>query len=97
MALDQFALLELLERLQGTDVSERIRTASQTIYQALIDAELASVIGGRALGTDRTPLGVSERFASPDAFHHGRRPGACSAQAAVRIVLPKPARAPPPR
>jgi len=45
MALDQSALLELLETLQGTDVSERIRTASQTIYQALIDAELTAVIG----------------------------------------------------
>lgn len=45
MALDQFALLELLEALKASDVSERIRTASQTIYQALIDAELTSVIG----------------------------------------------------
>ena len=45
MALDQFALLELLEALKASDVSERIRNASQTIYQALIDAELTAVIG----------------------------------------------------
>ena len=45
MALDQFALLDLLEALKAADVSDRIREASQTIYQALIDAELTAVIG----------------------------------------------------
>jgi transposase-like protein len=45
MALDQFALLEVLEALKAADVSDRVRAASQTIYQALIDAELTAVIG----------------------------------------------------
>jgi putative transposase len=45
MALDQFALLEVLEMLKGADVEDRIRQAASTIYQALIEAELTSIIG----------------------------------------------------
>jgi putative transposase len=45
MALDQSALLEVLDALKGADVEERIRQAATTIYQALIEAELTSVIG----------------------------------------------------
>lgn len=45
MALDQSALLELLEALKGADVEDRIRSAATTIYQALIEAELTAVIG----------------------------------------------------
>lgn len=39
MALDQSALLELLGELQHTDVSDRIRSATEKLYQELIDAE----------------------------------------------------------
>jgi putative transposase len=45
MALDQSALLDLLEALKLTDVDDRIRTATETLYQALIRAELTAVIG----------------------------------------------------
>ena len=45
MALDQSALLEVLDALKAADVDDRIRTAAQTIYQALIEAELTAVIG----------------------------------------------------
>lgn len=45
MALDQFALLELLGELQSTDVSDRIRVATQKLYQELIDAEATAFIG----------------------------------------------------
>jgi len=45
MALDQSALLELLEALKGADVEEHVRQAAGTIYQALIEAELTAVIG----------------------------------------------------
>jgi transposase-like protein len=62
MALDQSALLELLEALQGTDVSERIRAASKTIYQALIDAELTTVIG--AAPFERTEARLAQRNGS---------------------------------
>ena len=45
MALDQSALLDVLEALKGADVEDRIKQAAATIYQALIEAELRSVIG----------------------------------------------------
>lgn len=37
MALDQSALLEVLEALKAAEVDDRIRQAAETIYQALID------------------------------------------------------------
>ena len=45
MALDQSALLEVLEALKAAEVDDRIRQAAETIYQALIEAELTVVIG----------------------------------------------------
>jgi transposase-like protein len=45
MALDNAALLKVLEAVQAAGVGDPVRTAAQTIYQALIDAELTSVIG----------------------------------------------------
>ena len=45
MALDQSALLEVLDARTAAEVDDRIRQAAQTIYQALIEAELTAVIG----------------------------------------------------
>jgi transposase-like protein len=45
MALGQSARLEVLEVLKAAEVDDRIRQAAETIYQALIEAELSSVIG----------------------------------------------------
>ena len=45
MALDQLALLEVLDAPTAAEVDDRIRQAAQTIYQALIEAELTAVIG----------------------------------------------------
>jgi putative transposase len=45
MALNQSALLEVLEALKAADVSDRVRQAAETIYQALIEAELTQAIG----------------------------------------------------
>jgi putative transposase len=45
MALDQSALLEVLEALKAADVGDRVREAAETIYQALIEAELTEAIG----------------------------------------------------
>ena len=45
MALDQSALLEVLEVLKVADVGDRVRQAAETIYQALIEAELSEAIG----------------------------------------------------
>jgi transposase-like protein len=61
--MDQSALLALLDELQGTDVSDRIRVATQTLYQELIDAEATAVIGA----------GPFERTASRTAQRNGSR------------------------
>ncbi|MGC9671589.1 IS256 family transposase [Planosporangium sp. 12N6] len=45
MTLDQSALLEVLESLKAADVTDQVRQAAETIYQALIEAELTAVIG----------------------------------------------------
>ena len=59
MALDQSALLEVLDALRAADVEDRIRQAAMTIYQALIEAELTAVgEWANASGdccTDRSP------------------------------------------
>ena len=55
MALDQSALLEVLDPLKAAVVDDWIRQEAEAIYQALIEAELASVIG--ALPHERTNSG----------------------------------------
>jgi putative transposase len=45
MALDQSALLDLLAQLKPTDVTDRIRVATEKLYQELIDAEASAFIG----------------------------------------------------
>src|SRR5829696_8637701 len=80
MALDQSALLELLEMLQGAEVDERIRSAATTIYQALIEAELASVIGAQP----------HERTESRLAQRNGHRPKTVTTVAGdLELRIPK--------
>src|SRR4051794_20188931 len=62
MALDQSALLEVLEALKAADVDDRIRSAATTIYQALIEAELTAVIG--ADPHERTEARTAQRNGS---------------------------------
>ena len=45
MASDNAAQLEVLEAMQAAGVGNSVRTAAQTTYQALIEAELTVVIG----------------------------------------------------
>lgn len=45
MAMDQSALLELLATLKDAEVSDRIKVATEHLYQELIDAEATAVIG----------------------------------------------------
>ena len=45
MALDHAALLEVFEAMKAAEVGDRVRAAAETIYQALIEAELTTVIG----------------------------------------------------
>ncbi|UFS61116.1 IS256 family transposase [Subtercola endophyticus] len=66
MALDNSALLELLGQLKLTDVSDRVRVATETLYQELIDAEAAAFIGAGPYerSTDRVTQrnGVRQRL-----------------------------------
>jgi len=59
MALDQSALLDLLAQLRETEVSERIRVATEKLYQELIYAEAAAFIG--AAPFERSPDRVTQR------------------------------------
>jgi putative transposase len=59
MTLDQSALLEVLDALRAAEVDDRIRQAAQTIYQALIEAELTAVIG--AAPGERTETRTGQR------------------------------------
>jgi len=68
MALDQSALLDLLAQpklTDVTDVTDRIRSATETLYQELIDAEATAFIGA-------CPF---ERSAERTTQRNGTRPG----------------------
>ncbi|HKO83768.1 MAG TPA: transposase, partial [Actinomycetota bacterium] len=80
MALDQSALLEVLDALKAADIDDRIRTAAQTIYQALIEAELTAVIG--AAPHERTPERLAQR--------NGHRPRVLTTTAGdLELHIPK--------
>ena len=70
MALDQSALLEVLDALRIADAADRIKQAAETIYQALIDAELSAAIGA----------GPHERTASRTNKRNGARPRTISSE-----------------
>jgi transposase len=77
MALDQSALLEVLDVLKAAEVDDRSRQAAETIYQALIGAELSC--GRRATihtftrGLDLDAQAVIAAVTLP--FHNGRTEG----------------------
>jgi putative transposase len=80
MALDQSALLEVLEALKAAEVDDRIRAAATTIYQALIEAELTAVIGA----------GPHERTDARTAQRNGFRPRTLTTTAGnLELRIPK--------
>lgn len=80
MALDQSALLELLAQLKLTDVSDRIRSATEQLYQQLIDAEAAAFIG--AAPFERTDTRTTHR--------NGTRPRVLTTTAGdLHLEIPK--------
>jgi putative transposase len=80
MAMVHAALLEVLEAMKSAGVDERIRLAATTIYQALIDAELTSVIG--AGPWEHTPERTAQR--------NGYRPRVLSTPAGdLELSIPK--------
>ncbi len=80
MALDYSALLSLLSQLKDTDLTDRVRTALERVYQELIDAEAAELIG--ALPHERT----SDR----STYRNGSRPRLLTSQAGdLQLRIPK--------
>ncbi len=74
------ALLDLLEALKLADVDDRVRTATETLYQALIDAELTAAIG--AAPHQRTDTRTAQR--------NGSRPRTLSTPAGdLELRIPK--------
>ena len=45
MALDQFALLELLDALKAADADDVVRRSLEAVLQALVDAEATARVG----------------------------------------------------
>ncbi len=80
MALSQSALLELLDAIKEADVADRVRESAATIYQALIEAELTSVIGAEP--HERTDNRLAQR--------NGHRPRTLSTTAGdLELRIPK--------
>jgi putative transposase len=50
MALDYSALLALVSQLKDTDLTDRIRVATQRFNHELIDAQAAEMIGALPIG-----------------------------------------------
>jgi putative transposase len=81
MALDQSALLELLEVLKAADADGVVRQAVESMFQALIDAEATARFG--ATPHERTPARVTQR--------NGYRDRLVSTSAGdVELRIPKP-------
>jgi len=78
MAMDKSALLELLEALKAADVDDRVRMATQHLYQALIDAEANVVIGADRWERSDARAGI-----------RGRGSGVADPETQVWFVLPR--------
>jgi putative transposase len=80
MALDQSALLEVLDALKAADVGDRVRQAAETVYQALIEAELTDTIGA----------GLHERTEARTTQRNGHRARILSTTAGdLELRIPK--------
>ena len=80
MALDQSALLEVLDALRNAEAADRIKQAAETIYQALIEAELTAVIGA----------GPHERTETRTDQRNGQRPRTVSTTAGdLELRIPR--------
>jgi putative transposase len=80
MALDYSALLDLLGQLKLTDVTDRIRVATEKLYQELIDAEATAFIGAAPF----------ERSNERHTYRNGSRPRTLSTTAGdLNLQIPK--------
>jgi transposase-like protein len=80
MALDHSSLLNLLGELKLTDVTDRIRVATETLYQELIDAEATAFIGAAPF----------ERTSDRTTHRNGTRPRVLTTTAGdLDLTIPK--------
>lgn len=92
MAMNQFALLELVEALKAAGVDDRILVAAQNMYGALVDAEAEGVIAA-GLWKRTQAHGDPERVEAAGVVEHNRGPALAGPEAADRVMLPQPAEA----
>ena len=80
MAMNQSALLEVLEGLKASAVEDRVRLAAERMYQALIDAEATAAVGA----------GRYERTDARTAYRNGSRERVLSTTAGdLNLKIPK--------
>ena len=96
MALDNSALLDLLAQLKLTDVTDRIRVATETLYQELIDAEATALIGAGPFERSLERITQRNGDRSPVADLYRRGPAIEDPETANRVVLPVAAGTAPP-
>jgi hypothetical protein len=85
----QAALLEVLDALKAAEVDDRVRQAAQTIYQALIGAELTSVIGAAPAPAHARAAGPTQRPPAHGAEHHGLGIWSCGSPSCVGRLHPQ--------
>ena len=86
MALSQSALLEMLDAIKEADVADRVRESAATIYQALIEAELTSVIGAEPHERTGCADRATQRPPAASVVDDGRGSGAADPEAADRAA-----------
>ena len=97
VALDQSALLEVLDALTAAEVDDRIRQATQTIYLSGLDRSRAHPRDRRCTTpAHRRPSHPAQRPSAPRVNHDGGGSGAADPQAAGGVVVPQLVGAPPP-
>ena len=87
MALDQAALLELVETLTGADDGELMREVLTAMVQALIDAEATAHIG--AGPHDRTEFRTNQRNGTRDKTVTTGEPPDCGRPSAKKDRAPR--------
>lgn len=92
MAMNQFALWDLVEALKAAGVDDRILVAAQNMYQALVDAEAEGVIGA-GLWKRTQANGNPEQVETAGVVEHDRGLAIADPEAADRVMLPQPAEA----
>jgi len=86
MTMDHAALLEVLEAMKSAGVNDRVKTAAQTMYQALIEAEATAVIGAGRWERTEEPFGAPQWVSASGVLDCGRGFGAGDPEAAVGVV-----------